>query len=159
MDGSVSPSLCVECQDAGRYTRTRHPIWRRSSGNFVWTKQRKPGPIKKYVDDSTVFKICNQTRVSVIQDSTNITALSSNNNEMCINTSKTKEMVVSVKIEHTLNLIYIYIYIYIEINVTDIERVTQEKVPGVTMLSDLVGIHLQMKSFQSQRKGYILCIG
>lgn len=34
----------------------------------------------------------------------NITALWSNNNEMRINTSKTKEMVVLVKIEHTLNI-------------------------------------------------------
>ena len=55
---------------------------------------RTPCPIYKYVDDSTIFEICNQSRVSVIQDSANIITQWSSDNDMRINTSKTKEMVI-----------------------------------------------------------------
>ena len=51
---------------------------------------RTPCHIYKYVDDSTIFEICNQSRVSVIQDSANITAQWTSDNDMRINTSKTK---------------------------------------------------------------------
>ena len=50
---------------------------------------RTPCLIYKYVDDSTIFEICNQSRVCVIQDSANIIAQWSSNNDMRINTSKT----------------------------------------------------------------------
>ena len=39
-----------------------------------------------YVDDSTIFEICNQSRVSVIQDSANIIVQWSNDNDMRITT-------------------------------------------------------------------------
>ena len=51
---------------------------------------RTPCPIYKYVDDSTIFEICNQSRVSVIQDSANIIVQWSSDNDMRINTGKTK---------------------------------------------------------------------
>ena len=46
--------------------------------------------IYKYVYNRTVFEIYNQSRVSVIQDSASITAQWSSDNDMRINTSKTK---------------------------------------------------------------------
>ena len=51
-------------------------------------------PIYKYVDDSTIFEICNQDMVCVIQDSADLVEQWSCNNDMRINTNKTKEMVI-----------------------------------------------------------------
>ena len=51
-----------------------------------------PCPIYKYVDDSTIFEICNQGMVSVIQDSADLVEQWSCNNDMRINTTKTKEI-------------------------------------------------------------------
>ena len=48
----------------------------------------------KYVNDSTIFEICNQNRLCVIQDSANVVEQWSCNNDMRINTSKTKEWVL-----------------------------------------------------------------
>ena len=47
-------------------------------------------PIYEYLDDSTIFELCNQSRVSVIQDSANITVQWSSDSDMRINTSKTQ---------------------------------------------------------------------
>ena len=94
---------------------------------------RTPCLIYTYVDDSTIFEICNQSRVSVIQDSANITAQWSSDNDMRINTSETKEMVICLCRSRT----YVESLPYIDINGTDIERVTQAKVLGVTISSDL----------------------
>ena len=47
-----------------------------------------PLPIYKYVDDSTIFEICNQDKVSVIQDSADLVEQWSCNNGMRINTTK-----------------------------------------------------------------------
>ena len=48
-----------------------------------------PCSIYKYVDDSTIFEICNQGMVSVIQDSADLVEQWSFNNGMRINTTKT----------------------------------------------------------------------
>ena len=90
---------------------------------------RTPCPIYKYVDDGTISEICNQSRVSVIQDSANIIAQWSNDNDKRINTSKTKEMVICFCRDRT----YVESLLYIDINGTDIEKVTQAKVLGVTI--------------------------
>jgi hypothetical protein len=65
-------------------------------------------PIYKYVDDSTIFEICNQDMVSVIQDSANVVEQWSYNNDMRINTTKTKEMVVYHK-RHLQIICHIFI--------------------------------------------------
>ena len=92
-----------------------------------------PCPIYKYVDDSTIFEICNQDMVSVIQDSADLVEQWSCNNDMRINTTKTKEMVICFRRDRTFvdSLPYIYM------NGNYIERVSQAKVLGVTILSDL----------------------
>ena len=51
-------------------------------------------PIYKYVDDSTIFEICNQNMVSVVQDYADFVEHWSCNNGMHFSTSKTKEIVI-----------------------------------------------------------------
>ena len=46
-------------------------------------------PIDKYVDDGTIFEICNQDMVYVIQDSADIVE-----QWCCNNMTKTKEIVI-----------------------------------------------------------------
>ena len=48
----------------------------------------------KYVNDITIFEICNPNRLCVIQDSANVVEQWSCNNGMRINTNKTKEWVL-----------------------------------------------------------------
>ena len=68
-------------------------------------------PIDKYVDDSTIFEICNHDMVSVIQDSAVIVEQWTCNNDMHINTSKTKEMVICFRKDRTFVDYLTYIYI------------------------------------------------
>ena len=70
--------------------------------------------INIHVDDSTIFEICNQSRVSGIQDSADIIAQWSIDNDMRINTSKT--MVICFCKDRT----YVESLPYIDINGTDI---------------------------------------
>ena len=51
-------------------------------------------PLYKYVDDSTLFEICNTTDVSVMQESIDRAVNWTNNNCMKINSNKSKEMVI-----------------------------------------------------------------
>ena len=63
-------------------SRPGYPIGGVPRGTLSGTKHfldhindlQTPCPICKYVDDSTIFEICNQSRVFVIQDSANIIA-------------------------------------------------------------------------------------
>ena len=55
---------------------------------------RTPCSMYKYVDDSTIFEICNPTSVSVLQQSAAIIANWSIDNGMRINTMKTKEIII-----------------------------------------------------------------
>ena len=51
-------------------------------------------PLYKYVDDITLFEICNTTDVSVLQESIYRAVNWTNNNCMKINSKKSKEMVI-----------------------------------------------------------------
>ena len=94
---------------------------------------RTPCFIYKYVDDSTIFEICNQSRVSLLHDSANIIAQRSSDNDTHINTSKTTEMVIYFCKDRT----YVESLPYIDINGIDIEIVIQANVLSVTISSDL----------------------
>ena len=91
---------------------------------------RTPCSIYKYVNDSTVFVICNPTIVSVLQQSAAIIANWSIDNGMRINTMKTKEIII----RFCRDPVFLP---YINIDGAAIERVSQVKVLGVTLLSDL----------------------
>ena len=91
---------------------------------------RTPCSMFKYVDDSTIFEICNATSVSVLQQSADIIANWSIDNGMRINTMKTKEIIISFCRDPV-------VLPYINIDGAAIERVSQVKVLGVTLSSDL----------------------
>ena len=54
-----------------------------------------PVPLYTYVDDSTLFEICEINSISSMQESVNIAAEWTNNNDMKINSEKSKEMIIS----------------------------------------------------------------
>ena len=81
-------------------------------------------PIYKYVDDRTIFQICHQNRVSVIQDSVNITLLCYSDNDY----NNNNDMIVCFSRDR---IYYVESLPYIDINGTNIERVIQAKVDGV----------------------------
>ena len=91
---------------------------------------RTPCSIYKYVDDSTIFEICNPTSVSVLQQSAAVIANWSNDNGMRINRMKTNEIIISL----CRNPVFLP---YINIVGAAIERVSQVKVLGVTLSFDL----------------------
>ena len=92
-----------------------------------------PCPMFKYVDDSTVFDVCNNSSVPMLQESADIITDWSRNNDMRINATKTKEMVICFcrSVNHVASIPRIVI------DNNDIARVTQAKVLGVTLSSDL----------------------
>ena len=53
-----------------------------------------PCLIFKYMDDSTIFYVCNNTSVPMLQDSADIITDWSCHNDMRINATKTKEMII-----------------------------------------------------------------
>ena len=54
-----------------------------------------PVPLYKYVDDSTLFELGEMNSISLMQESVNIAAEWTNNNDMKINSEKSKEMIIS----------------------------------------------------------------
>ncbi|KAK2186961.1 hypothetical protein NP493_183g01019 [Ridgeia piscesae] len=52
-------------------------------------------PLYKYVDDSTLFEICDRNDVSVIQESVDIAARWTEQNDMKIYSEKSKEIIIS----------------------------------------------------------------
>ena len=90
-------------------------------------------PLYKYVDDSTLFEICNTTDVSVMQESIDRAVNWTHNNCMKINSNKSKEMVICfTPDEHFRNSIP---SIVIEGNI--VETVEYAKLLGVTLSNDL----------------------
>ena len=122
MDGSVLTRSRTESKSRRRCVKTRVSQWGRSPGDFIRAKTlfspyQTPCPIYKYVDDSTIFEICNQDMVSVIQDSADVVEQLSCNNDMRINTTKTKEMVICFRRDRIFVDYLPYIYMngnYIE---------------------------------------------
>ena len=92
-----------------------------------------PCPMYKYVDDSTVFDVSNNSSVPMLQESADIITDWSRNNDMRINAAKTKEMVICF----CRNDNHVASIPRIVIDDNDIARVTQAKVLGVALYSDL----------------------
>ena len=94
-----------------------------------------PCPMFKYVDDRTVFDVCNNSSVPMLQESADIITDWSRNNDMRIHrpTTHTKEMVICF----CLNDNHVASIPRIVIDNNDIARVTQARVLGVTLSSDL----------------------
>jgi len=94
---------------------------------------RTPCDIMKYVDDSTIFEICQYNNMSRIQESADIAHAWSNDNDMVINASKTKEMLICF----SKNPVFNNSIPNIVIDDACIERVNHAKVLGVTISDDL----------------------
>ena len=54
-----------------------------------------PVPLYKYVDDSTLFEVCDRNSKSLMEESVNIATEWTNNNGMKINSEKSKEIIIS----------------------------------------------------------------
>ena len=67
---------------------------------FDHINHETPCPMFKYVDDSTVFDVCNNSSVPMLQESADIITDWSRNNDMRINATKTKEMVICFCASH-----------------------------------------------------------
>ena len=57
--------------------------------------KKAPVPLYKYVDDSTLFEVCDRKGISVIQESVYIVARLTVQNNMKINLGKSKDMIIS----------------------------------------------------------------
>ena len=90
-------------------------------------------PLYKYVDDSTLFEICDRNDVSVIQESVDIAARWTEQNDMKINSEKSKEIIISfVQVGNFRSTIP-----NIKIAGRDIAQVCHAKLLGVTISQDL----------------------
>ena len=92
-----------------------------------------PCPIYKYVDDSTIFEICERGSVSVIQESVDIACQWSVENDMKINANKTQELLICFCKDstHAANLPNIVV------DDKPVARVNQAKILGIVLSSDL----------------------
>ncbi len=112
-----------------------------------------PCPLYKYIDDGTMFEICTSGSASRLQDSANDVAQWSKENDMRLNPKKTKEMLISFAREPT----HVNSVPNINNDGVDIERVTQAKVLGVTVSSNLTwNAHVDNIVTKARKQVYIL---
>ncbi|KAK2193746.1 hypothetical protein NP493_7g07025 [Ridgeia piscesae] len=90
-------------------------------------------PLYKYVDDSTLFEICDRNYVSVIQESVDIAARWTEQNDMNINSEKSKEIIISFAQDCNFRSTIPNI----KIDGRDIAQVCHAKLLGVTISQDL----------------------
>ena len=92
-----------------------------------------PCPILKYMGDSTISGVCNNSSVPMLQESADIITDWSGHNDMCINDTKTKYMIICF-CRNENHVAYIPRMVIYD---NDIERVTQANVLTVTLSADL----------------------
>ena len=90
-------------------------------------------PLYKYVDDSTLFEICDRKGVSVIQESVDIAARWTEKNDMKINSEKSKEIIISFAQDGNFRSTIPNI----KIDGRDVAQVCHAKLLGVTISQDL----------------------
>ena len=109
----------------------------------------------KYVDDSTLFEICNTNDISEIQESIDKTADWTSMNCMKINSKKSKEMIISFI--QDVNFKKCVPNIIIE--GIPVEVVKHAKLLGVILSDDLTwNMHVDSIVKKKLLKGYICCI-
>ena len=90
-------------------------------------------PLYKYIDDSTLFEVCNDIDASLMQDSINTVTSWTEDNNMRINPDKSKEMIICFSrgenVTDTLPKIII--------DDKEVERVAYAKLLGVILSEDL----------------------
>ena len=119
------------------YSHTAHPNGGVPQGT-IWGPKcfmndlSTPVTLYKYVDDSTLVEICEFNSISLMQESVNIAAEWTNNNDMKINSEKAKEMIISYAHGNIGNEVP---NILIEGKV--VERVDHVKLLDITLSNDL----------------------
>ena len=91
-----------------------------------------PVPLYEYVDDSTLFEMCEFNSISLMQEYVNIAAEWTNNNDMKMNSEKSKEMIIRCAHGSIGNEVP---NILIEGKV--VERVDHVKIMGITLSNEL----------------------
>ena len=92
-----------------------------------------PCPLYKYVDDSTIFEVCTEGCVSMLQESLDIASQWTKDNDMKLNTTKTHELLIDFS-RHEQNA---RLTENLMIDEAVVERVNQAKILGVTISADL----------------------
>ena len=90
-------------------------------------------PLHKYVDDSTLFEICDRNDVSVIQEPVDIAARWTEQNDMKINSEKSKAIIISFAQDGNFRSTIPNI----KIDGRDIAQVCHAKLLSVTISQDL----------------------
>ena len=97
-----------------------------------------PVHLYKYVDDSTLFEVCEINGVSLMEESVDIASKWTEENCMKLNNEKSKEMIISFakngNFRHTIP--------NIEIDGIDVEQVDHAKLLGVSISHDCLGISM-----------------
>jgi len=107
----------------------------------------------KYVDDSTIFEVCNCDTLSIIQEAADVAGNWTRANDMCINASKTKEMVIRFGYDRDL----VDSVPHIVIDDVDIERVNHAKMLGVTVSANLTwNAHVDNIVAKASKRLYML---
>ena len=90
-------------------------------------------PLYNYVDDSTLFEICDRNDVSIIQESVDIAARWTEQNDIKIYSEKSKEIIISFAQDGNFRSSIPNI----KIDGRDIAQVCHVKLLGVTISQDL----------------------
>ena len=97
---------------------------------FVYINDlRTTVPLYKYVGDSTLFEICDRNDVSVIQESVDVAARWTEQNDMKINSEQSKEIIISFAQDGNFRSTIPNI----KIDGRDIAQVCHAKLLGVTI--------------------------
>ena len=141
MDGNISIRQNSTSKIGNEYSHSGHPNGGVPQGTLSGPKcflvyindLRTTLPLYKYVDDSTLFEICDRNDVSVIQESVDIAARWTEQNDMNINSEKSKEIIISFAQDGNFRSTIPNI----KIDGRDIAQVCHAKLLGVTISQDL----------------------
>ena len=86
-------------------------------------------PIYKYVDDSTIFEVCQEGDNTQIQESVDMVGIWTNQNDMKLNSDKCKEMIIDLSRNYSLTSGIQSVTIGEQV----LERVEHAKMLGVTI--------------------------
>ena len=111
-----------------------------------------PCPMYKYVDDSTIFEICDAETVSILQESAEVAMEWSNNNDMKINASKTHELLIDFSKDKVFSALP-----NITMSGVEIQRTKSAKILGVTISDDFSwNIHVDNIVSKASKRVYML---
>ena len=105
--------------------------------NFIMFINDLPttAPIYMYVDDSTIFEVCQEDDTSQIQESVDMVDIWTNQNDMRLNSEKCKEMIIDFSRNYSLTSGIQSVTIGEQVGL--LERVEHANMLGVTISNNL----------------------